>query len=170
MAVRALFPASLPAREMQSFRYWGRSPDRPPVAKLLMAFLTYLIDIWRGSISSPGVEKGLRSLGASGCLVFKTSSDRRLGGSISSAEEAMRAAPRMLPSSIFEDMRSGRALASFSCKTFGLCEHPVSLSNLFGRRCRLVCLQGWQEKSSAVRTWRGFQADFGHQIAANYRH
>ena len=116
MAVRALFPASLAARETQSFRCWGHSPHGPPAdpgAKLLMASLPYSIDIWRGSISSPGVERGLLSLGIFGYFVFKASSDRMSGGSISSAKEAMRTFPRMLPSSISEDIGFGRALPFF---------------------------------------------------------
>ena len=48
MVDRALFPPSLAARKMQSFRCWGRSPDGPladPSAKLLMATLTISTDI-----------------------------------------------------------------------------------------------------------------------------
>ena len=92
-----------------------------------MASLTNSINVWRGSKSSPGFEKGLQSLGASGCFVFRTSSDRMLGGSTSSAEETMRTTPRMLPSSICEDMRFGRAFPFFFLLNFRAMSAPSKL-------------------------------------------
>ena len=177
MAVRAWFPASLAAYEMQSFRCWGRSPHGPPAdprAKLLMASLTNSIDIWRGTISSPGVEKGLRSLGVSGCFVFKASSDRMLGASISSAEEAMRTAPRMLPSLIFEDLRFGRALPFFFLLNFWAMYAPS----------KLVKSSFWQKLSICLFTSVAKEVSFccpvdggafkqiwaSKEVAANYRH
>ena len=141
MAVRALFPASL--AKFNLLDTGAPSPDEQPAdpgAKLLMVSLTNSIDIWRWSLSSPGFEKGLRSLGDSGCFVFKTSSDRLFGGSISSVEEAMRIASRMLPSSIFEDMRSGRALPFFFLLNFRAMSAPSKLVKSSFRQKLPICL------------------------------
>ena len=124
-AMSALFPASFAALEMQSLRCWGRRPEGPPAdpgAKLPIASLTISTDICRGSASTVAAGHGLRSNGALGCLDFSFFKEFRLGGSISSADEAMRTAPRISPSFIFDDIKSDLVEDFFFLVTFLLLE------------------------------------------------